>query len=64
MESNFSKPMNKSPLTISENMTAAKALSICSDKKIYITISGVEKDSIKKSKNLLGIILFTSLQTE
>ncbi len=56
MESNLSKLMNKSPLTISENMTAAKALSICSDKKITSLLVVSEKDSNKKSKKLLGII--------
>ena len=55
-EHNLNKFMSKSPLVISENIPAAKALAFCSEKKITSLLVVSEKDLNKKNKKLKGII--------
>ena len=53
---NLNNFINKYPLTVSENMPAAKALAIMNEKKITSLLIVSEKDSSKKNKILKGII--------
>ena len=55
-EHNLNKFMSKSPLVVSENIPAAKALAFCSEKKITSLLVVSEKDLNKKNKKLKGII--------
>jgi len=56
MENNLKRFMNKMPLVVNENMSAAKALAICNEKKITSLLVISDKDINKKNKKLLGII--------
>ena len=56
MENNLKRFMNKMPLVVNENMSAAKALAICNEKKITSLLVISDKDLNKKNKKLLGII--------
>ena len=56
MKNNLSRFMGKLPLVVNENMPAAKALSICSEKKITSLLVVSDKEYKKKNKKLLGII--------
>ena len=56
MNNNLSRFMGKLPLVVNENMPAAKALSICSEKKITSLLVVSDKEYKKKNKKLLGII--------
>ncbi len=56
MENNLKRFMNKMPLVVNENMSAAKALAICNEKKITSLLVISDKDLKKKNKKLLGII--------
>ena len=53
---NLNNFINKYPLTVSENLPAAKALAIMNEKKITSLLIIPEKDSDKKNKTLKGII--------
>ena len=53
---NLNNFVNKYPLTVSENVPAAKALAIMNEKKITSLLIVSEKDSHKKNKILKGII--------
>ena len=53
---NLSKFMTRSPLTVNENMPAAKALAIMSEKKITSLLVVPDKHFKKKNKILKGII--------
>ena len=56
MENNLKRFTNKMPLVVNENMSAAKALAICNEKKITSLLVISDKDLNKKNKKLLGII--------
>ena len=53
---NLYKFMTKNPLTVNENMTASKALSIMNEKKITSLLVVSDKDYKKSNKSLKGII--------
>tara|TARA_B100000035_G_C21024316_1_gene565476 strand:+ start:630 stop:1607 length:978 start_codon:yes stop_codon:yes gene_type:complete len=53
---NLNNFINKNPLTVSENMPAAKALAVMNEKKITSLLVISEKDVNKKNKTLKGII--------
>ena len=53
---NLSKFVTKSPLVISENIPASKALAIMNEKKITSLLVVPEKDLKKRNKILKGII--------
>ena len=53
--------MSKSPLVVSENIPAAKALAFCSEKKITSLLVVSEKDLNKKNKKLIGIVHIHSI---
>ena len=48
--------IKKNPITVSENMPAAKALGIMNEKKITSLLVVADKDIVKKNKRLKGII--------
>ena len=48
--------INKTPLTVNENMPASKALSIMNEKKITSLLVVSDKDTNKRKKVLKGII--------
>ena len=56
MNNNLNRFIGKLPLVVNENMPAAKALSICNEKKITSLLVVSDKDYKKKNKRLLGII--------
>ena len=60
-EKNLDKLTRNFPLLISENMSASKALSLMSEKKITSLLVVSEKDLSKKNKKLIGIIHIHSL---
>ena len=55
-EKNLNKIIRKYPLVINENMSASKALSYMSEKKITSLLVVSDKDKNKKNKILKGII--------
>lgn len=55
-ERNLDKIIRKYPLVINENMSASKALSYMSEKKITSLLVVSDKDKNKKNKILKGII--------
>ena len=57
----LTKIMTPSPLFISENSTASKALAIMNKKKITSLLVTSEKDLNKKNKKLIGIVHIHSL---
>ena len=48
--------IKKNPITVSENMPAAKALGIMNEKKITSLLVVADKDILKKNKRLKGVI--------
>ena len=48
--------IKKNPITVSENMPAAKALGIMNEKKITSLLVVADKDIVKKNKRLKGVI--------
>ena len=55
-QTNLKKFINKTPLTVNENMPASKALSIMNEKKITSLLVVSDKDLNKSKKVLRGII--------
>ena len=53
---NLQKFINKTPMTVNENMPASKALSIMNEKKITSLLVVSDKDANKRKKVLKGII--------
>ena len=53
---NLQKFINKTPMTVNENMPASKALSIMNEKKITSLLVVSDKDANKRKKVLRGII--------
>ena len=53
---NLQKFINKTPMTVNENMPASKALSIMNEKKITSLLVVSDKDATKRKKVLKGII--------
>ncbi len=53
---NLQKFINKTPMTVNENMPASKALSIMNEKKITSLLVVSDKDTNKRKKVLKGII--------
>ena len=53
---NLQRFINKTPLTVNENMPASKALSIMNEKKITSLLVVSDKDTNKRKKVLKGII--------
>jgi len=53
---NLKKFINKTPMTVNENMPASKALSIMNEKKITSLLVVSDKDANKRKKVLKGII--------
>ena len=53
---NLQRFINKTPLTVNENMPASKALSIMNEKKITSLLVVSDKDANKRKKVLKGII--------
>jgi arabinose-5-phosphate isomerase len=56
LKNNLENFINKTPLTVNEDMPASKALGIMSEKKITSLLVVSEKDYIKKKQTLKGII--------
>ena len=57
MNNNLSKFMEKLPLVVNENMPAAKALSICSEKITSLLVVS-DKDYKKKNQKLRALYIF------
>ena len=53
---NLKNLMTRNPLTVNENMPAAKALALMSERKITSLLVVSDKDQKKKNKVLKGII--------
>ena len=56
LKNNLENFINKTPLTVNEDMPASKALGIMSEKKITSLLVVSEKEYIKKKQTLKGII--------
>ena len=50
------KFIDKTPYVVNENMSAAKALAICNDKKITSLLVVSDRDFTKRQKKLIGVI--------
>ena len=53
---NLKKFIDKTPYVVNENMSAAKALAICNDKKITSLLVVSDRDFTKRQKKLIGVI--------